>query len=384
MRVTAEVDRLRRAGVAVLDFGPGEPDFATPDPVKAAAHQAIDANFTRYTPNPGTVELRQAIAARYRADYGVEYSEREVLASAGGKQALFNTALALFGPGDEVILHAPVWPSLVEQVCLAEATPVVVRAQAEDGFAVRAEALLAAVTPQTRGIVINSPCNPTGAVMAEDEFAAVARAARAQGFWLVLDLCYEQLIYGARPHNLPGIANRECRDQTVLCGSASKAYAMTGWRCGWALGPARVIAAAAAIQSHATSNVNSVTQKAVTAALEGPQASVVAMREEYERRRDALCAWLDQPGLLGVHVPEGAFYVFVDVRAVLGPELPSSAALAERLLQDDQVAVTPGEAFDAPGFIRLSYATSMDVLREGSRRLVAFAQRHAGAPAGAR
>src|SRR5436190_9403968 len=286
MKVTATVDRTRREGYEFNDLGAGEPDFGTPQSINAAARSAIDQDFTKYTPVPGTIELRRALCERYRLDYGVEYKESEVIFSAGGKQALFNTALALFGPGDEVITHAPYWPTLTEQVKLAEATPVLVNTSADDGFAIHAKTLLAAVTPRTRAIIINSPCNPTGALISEGELAIVAQEAARRSFWVILDLCYEKLIYDPTPHNLPAVLHKHCRDLAVICGSASKAYAMTGWRCGWTLAPAPVVAAQNAIQSHATSNVNSFTQKAVVAALTGSQAPVKVMLDEYRRRRD--------------------------------------------------------------------------------------------------
>jgi len=377
MAVTATVDRLRRAGTEIIDFGAGEPDFATPDTVKAAGRAAIDANFTKYTPAPGIVELKRAICDRYRADYGVTYQESEVIITAGGKQALYNAALALFGPGDEVITHAPYWPSLTEQIKLADATPVLVRTHAEDGFAVHADAIVGAFTPRTRGVIINSPCNPTGALIAESDLAAIAEAAASRGIWMVVDLCYERLIYDDVPHNIPRILADRCRDLTVLCGSASKAYAMTGWRCGWALGPAPLIAACGAIQSHATSNVSSVTQKAALEALTGSQAPVKAMLDEYRTRRDSLHSWLSADPRLKCRKPGGAFYLFIDVGDVLSVDgLRTSADFAQALLDEQRVAVTPGEAFDAPGFIRISYATSMELLREGTTRLLEFVRAH--------
>src|SRR5580765_8399749 len=194
MAVGAAVDKLRRSGVEVIDFGAGEPDFGTPDAIKVAAHKALDAEFTKYTPVPGIGELRKAVCDRYKTDYGVEYTESQVILTAGGKQALYNTALALFGPGDEVITHQPYWPTIVEQVKLADATPVAIDTRPEDGFAIHADKILAAVTPRTRGIIINSPCNPTGALISESEFTAIAEAAGKQGIWLVVDLCYEKLI----------------------------------------------------------------------------------------------------------------------------------------------------------------------------------------------
>jgi aspartate aminotransferase len=373
MKVTATVDRLRREGVEVIDFGAGEPDFGALPAAKNAAHAAIDADFSKYTPVPGIAELRRALCDRYRLDYGVEYKESEVIFSAGGKQALFNTALALFDPGDEVITHAPYWPTLSEQVKLAEATPVLVRTSPADGFAIRAETILAAVTPKTRGIILNSPCNPTGALISEDELAIVAQEAARREIWVVIDLCYEKLIYDPVAHNLPAVLDKHCRHLSVICGSASKSYAMTGWRCGWTIGPAAVIAAESAIQSHATSNVNSLAQKAVIAALTGSQEPVTVMLDEYRKRRDSLHQWLTADGRIACVKPAGAFYLFPDLRQVLQKTgFATTNEFAEALLDEARVAVTPGEAFDAQGFVRMSYATSMENLREGSARLLEF------------
>jgi aspartate aminotransferase len=373
MKVTATVDRMRREGIEVIDFGAGEPDFAKPEPVKAAAHTALDQNFTRYTPAAGIVELKRAIADRYKQDYGVEYQDNEVIVTAGGKQALYNTSLVLFGPGDEVITHAPYWPTLTEQIKLAEATPVLARTYAEDGFAIRASTILDAVTPRTKAIIINSPCNPTGALISEADLGAIADVAARQNIWVIVDLCYERLIYDPVPHNLPAVLAKKCRDLTVLCGSSSKAYAMTGWRCGWQLGPVSVISASSALQSHSTSNVTSISQKAAVAALTGSQAPVKAMLDEYRHRRDALHGWLTADPRLRCLKPGGAFYMFVDVSGVLSLDgFRTSSDFVDALLEQSRVAVTPGEAFDAPGFIRISYATSMENLREGSQRLLEF------------
>ncbi len=380
MKVTSAVDRLRREGVDVIDFGTGEPDFGTPDAIKAAAHAAIDGNFSKYTPVGGTLDLKRAICDRYRADYGVEYTEAEVIASAGGKQALFNTALALFNAGDEVITHAPCWPTLTEQVRLADATPVSVRTSAADGFAITSAPILDAITPRTRGIIINSPCNPTGALVSEEQLAVIAKAAAIRGIWLILDLCYEKLIYDQTPHNLPAVLNRYARDLSIICGSASKAYAMTGWRCGWSIGPPAVIAAQHALQSHSTSNVSSITQKAVIAALSGSQEPVASMLDEYRKRRDRLFEWLSADPRVRCTKPAGAFYMFPDLReAIAAGGFKTSGEFAEALLEESRVAVTPGEAFEAPGFVRMSYATSMDNLREGSRRILQFVASRANA-----
>jgi aspartate aminotransferase len=381
MKVTATVDRLRREGVPVIDFGTGEPDFATPAAINAAAHTAIDQHFSKYTPVGGIAELKRAICDRYRADYGVEYTENQVIASAGGKQALFNTALTLFNDGDDVITHAPYWPTLTEQVKLAEAAPVLVRTSASEGFAIRAAPILRAITSRTRGIIINSPCNPTGALISEDELTILAKEAAARSIWLILDLCYEKLIYDPAPHNLPAVLDRHCRDFSIVCGSASKAYAMTGWRCGWSIGPPDAIAAQHALQSHATSNVSSITQKAVVAALTGSQGPVRAMLDEYRVRRDHIHEWLTADPRITCVKPAGAFYVFPDLRRVLAATgFTSTNAFAQALLEESRVAVTPGEAFDAPGFVRISYATSLALLREGSRRLLEFVETHARHP----
>lgn len=373
MKVAAEAMRLKAQGVDVVDLGAGEPDFPTPPHVSQAAHRAIDANFTKYTTNSGTDELKGAICDRYRLDYGVQYTPAETIVTAGGKQGLFNSVMCLFGAGDEVITHLPGWPTLVEQIKLAEATPVIVRTHAENGFRVQADAVLAAFTPRTRGIIINSPGNPTGALIDEQALAAIADAAASRGIWILLDLCYEKLIYDPTPHNLPRVLTERLRDRAVLCGSSSKAYAMTGWRCGWALAPAALISACNALQSHSTSNVCSITQKAAVAALTGPQDCVTHMLDEYRRRRDQTCEWLAAEPRIRLQKPAGAFYLFPDVSEFLSPDgIRTTAELAQALLDETRVAVTPGEAFDAPGFIRISYATSMDTLQRGAERIVSF------------
>ena len=281
--------------------------------------------------------------------------------------------MCLFGAGDEVITHMPGWPTLVEQIKLADATPVIVHTHAEDGFTVRAEPILAAITPRTRGIIINSPGNPTGALISEQDMAAIADEAARRGIWVLLDLCYDKLIYDATPHNLPRVLFEQLRDRAVLCGSASKAYAMTGWRCGWAVGPAAVVAACNALQSHSTSNVCSITQKAVTAALNGPQECVTEMLDEYRKRSDQLCEWLSAESRIRLVKPAGAFYLFPDVSEFLSPDgIRTTGELAQALLDEVRVALTPGEAFDAPGFLRISYATSIEELKRGTERLLTF------------
>ena len=374
MKVAAEAIKLKAQGIDVIDFGAGEPDFPTPRHIGDAAKAAIDANFTKYTTNSGTEELKNAVVARYREDYGVEFSTSEVIITAGGKQALFHAAMALFGPGDEVVTHTPGWPTLVEQIKLAGATPVLVRAQPGDGFALTAELLLSGVTPRTRAIVINSPGNPTGALLSEAEARELAREAARRGLWIVIDLCYEKLIYDGVSHNLPKIFADAMRDRVVLAGSSSKAYAMTGWRCGWMVGPKAVVQAANALQSHSTSNVSSITQKAAIAALTASQDCVTEMLHVYHRRRDQVLAWLAEEPRLRCAVPQGAFYVFPDISEFLSPDgHRTSLDFADALLREEHVVTTAGEAFDAPGFLRLSYATSLERLREGITRLIRFA-----------
>ena len=374
MKVAAEAEKLRRAGHNVVDFSVGEPDFPTPDHIKAAAKDALDKNFTRYTAVAGIPELREAICARYKADYGVSITPAEVLATFGGKQALYNAALALMNRGDEVITHAPYWPTIPEQVKLVEATPVIVQTNWQDSFAVHAEKIIAAITPKTKAIILNSPSNPTGALIDESAVAAIADAAAKRGIWIIVDLCYEHLIYEDVPHNLPKVLFDRHRERTVLACSASKAYAMTGWRTGWTIAPASVTKVFNTIQGQTTSNITSIAQHALVAALSGSQAPVAAMRDEFRRRRDSIHSWLTvNPGIQCAK-PKGAFYLFPNISGVLTDAVPSSLAFAEQLLEKEHVVVTPGEAFEAPGYLRISYATSMERLREGADRMLRFAE----------
>jgi aspartate aminotransferase len=384
LKVAAEAERLRRAGFNVVDFSAGEPDFPTPEHVKDAAHSAITANFTRYTVAPGIPELREAVCARYKLDYGVEITPAEVLMTAGGKQALINTALALFDAGDEVITHAPYWPTIPEQVKLMNAVPVIVQTSADDGFTVHADAILAAITPKTKAIILNSPGNPTGGLIDEAALATIADEAARRGIWIVVDLCYERLIYDPVPHNLPKVLFDRHRDKTVLCGSTSKAYAMTGWRCGWTIAPKALTAAFNVIQGQSTSNITSITQKAALAALTGPQDAVTDMLNEYRRRRDAIHGWLTaHPGITCVK-PKGAFYLFPNISGLLSPDgIKTSNDFAQALIEKEYVVVTQGEAFDAPGYLRISYATSMEQLKEGAERFLRFAESIAPKGAGA-
>ena len=376
MKVAGEAEKLKREGVDVVDFGAGEPDFPTPEPVKTAAKVAIDQNFTKYTPPAGTSDLKQAICARYKTDYGVSFSEAETIATAGGKQALFNIAMVLFNPGDEVITHAPYWPTIPEQIKLMEATPVIVHTKPEDGFAIHPEAILAAITPKTKAIIINSPANPTGAVISEQDMAAIADVAGKRGIWVIVDLCYEKLIYDSVPHNLVKVLTDRMRDRTLIAGSASKTYSMTGWRCGWILGPKEIVAAANTLQGHSTSNVASISQKAAQQALTGSQEPVTAMLNEYRIRRDKLLEMFAVDPRFECVKPAGAFYLFPRVTKVLeSTGIASTGEFSQMLLDEARVALTAGEGFDAPGFVRISYATSLDRLREGTTRILEFVKK---------
>jgi aspartate aminotransferase len=373
MKVAAEAERLRRAGHDVVDFSVGEPDFPTPEHVKAAGKKAIDDNFTRYTAVAGVPELRDAICARYLADYGITVSPAEVLLTFGGKQALFNSALALIDPGDEVITHAPYWPTIPEQIKVVGGVPVIVQTGWEDAFALDPNKVIAAITPRTKAIVLNSPANPTGALIAESAVAAIADAAAQRGIWIIVDLCYEHLIYEPVPHNLPKVLFDRHRDRTVLACSASKAWAMTGWRCGWTIAPKDLTKVFNTIQGQTTSNIASIAQKALIAAVSGPQDAVASMRSEFRQRRDSIHAWLTaNPGIQCVK-PSGAFYLFPNISGLLTDRVRTSTDFAQALLEQEHVVVTQGEAFDAPGYLRISYATSMERLREGATRMLRFA-----------
>ena len=344
LKVAAEADRLRRQGLDVVDLGAGEPDFATPEHICQAARAAIDAHFTKYTPSAGGMELREAVCTRYRDDYGVAFRPEEVIITAGAKQALYNAALGLFEEGDEVITHAPYWPTIPEQIKLAGATPVIVPTHPEDGFTIHAGPILERITARTKGIVINSPCNPTGALISDEAVTAIADAAVARGLWIVADVTYEKLLYDGAAHNVVRILVDRAKDRTVICGATSKAYAMTGWRCGWAIAPAKAIATFNALQGHATSNVASISQKAAFAALTGPQESVAHMLHEYQGRRDLVWEWLTEDRRFTCLKPRGAFYLLPHAVDALEPAgLRTTAEFAEKLLEESLVAVTAGE-----------------------------------------
>jgi len=383
MRVAALARTLRGEGRDVVDFSVGEPDFPTPAPAAAAGKRSVDEGRTGYTANEGVVELRREIVAMLRERKGIDYATEEVLVSPGAKASLFLATLALLDEGDEAIVPAPYWVSYPEQVRMARAVPVVVPTREADGFRMRPADLERAITPRSRMLILNYPSNPTGAIYAADELAALAEIAVRRDLWILADEIYERLAYDGR--STPSIAavGDAVRARTVVVNGFSKAYAMTGWRLGYAAGPREVIRAMANVQSHDTSNATAMAQWAGVAALRDCENEVQAMVEAFERRRDLVVAGLrDIPGLR-CPVPDGAFYAFPSVEAFVGRSLggrtiASSEDLAVHLLESEAVAVVPGEAFGAPGYVRISFAASEERIREGLMRM-----RRALAPADA-
>jgi len=362
--------RLRRQGVDIISFAAGEPDFDTPKAIKRAAERAIEEGFTKYTAPAGIIELRQAVAAHLESQHGARYAPEEVVITAGGKPALYYALRAICEPGDEVLVPIPAWVSYIEQVKLAGATAVPVPTAAAEDFQPLPSRIAPLITPRTRAIVINSPHNPTGAVYTRETLAGLVELSQKHEFILVSDEIYEAMVYdGARHHCVPA-AWPDARERVVLLNSMSKTYAMTGWRIGYAAAPAPVAAAITDIQGHLAGNPNSIAQRAALAALE-EHVDPEEMVAEYDRRRQYIVSRLNTLPGVRCATPRGAFYAFPDVRGLLGrPGGPAtSSALCEYLLERAHVAVVPGEAFEAPGFVRLTYATSRPRIEEGLDRI---------------
>ena len=374
MRISNRAKELRASGRPVISFGAGEPDFATPDHIVAAALEAVrDPRNHKYSANAGLPELREAIAARMTADDGLEVSASQVLVTNGGKQAVYQTMAALLNPGDEVIVPAPYWVTYPEAVKLAGGVPVEIPTSVIAGFKVTVDQLEAAWTPRTKALMFVSPSNPTGAVYDPAETRAIGEWAAARGVWVLSDDIYQYLVYGDTPFtSLPG-ATPELEDRWVIIHGVSKTYAMTGWRVGWMVGPPDVVKAAANLQSHATSNVSNVSQRAALAALTGPSEPVEAMRQAFDVRRRTMHSMLESmPGVTCAE-PGGAFYCFPSFEELIAAgRFESSIELCERALDQAEVALVPGEAFGAPGHARLSYALGDDDLVTGLERLREF------------
>jgi aspartate aminotransferase len=371
LAVMMEAKALRERGVDVIDFGPGEPDFDTPENIKRAAVKALHDNLTHYTDTGGVLDLRRAIASRYRERHGTSWGPDEVLTGCGGKNVLFLLALSLFEEGDRVALYAPYWVSFPEQVKLAGATPIVLEARESDGFVPRAGDLEA--HQDLKAIIVNSPCNPSGAVIPPDEVERLAAFAARTGAWVISDETYDTFHYG--PGAFASFATQQprLRERLVVVNSLSKTYAMTGWRVGYALGPRPLIDALRKVQSHDATHTSSISQAAGIEALTGPQDSIDGMREEYRRRRDELVRSLNRIRGIVCALPPGSFYVFPNVRgAMTALGSATSVEFARRLMTEIGVATVPGEAFGAPGHVRLSYALGQDRIHAGVERLRAL------------
>ena len=371
MKVAADAEKLRSEGVDVVDFGAGEPDFPTPDNIKQAAIRALDQNFTKYTAAGGTAELKQAICERHKADFGTDYKPSECIVSVGGKHVIFNLTQAIVNAGDEVIIPVPFWVTYKDVVNYAGGKCVFVNTNEEDGFTIKAAMIEAALSPKTRIILINSPSNPSGAVLDREEFEKILHLCVKRGIYLLTDECYCHFLYEGSPFSIASVPG--AKDTALVAGTMSKTYAMTGWRVGFGLAPTALIGAMTKLQSHSTSNPTSIAQKAAVEAMRGPQDSVQKMLAEYRKRRDFVIARLRAiPGVRCAE-PKGAFYAYPNIGVALGKNgIASTMQFAERLLAEAHVAVVPGEAFGTDRHVRISYATSMHELERGLERLHKF------------
>ncbi len=379
--VISAAEQLKAKGVDIADFGPGEPDFPTPDHIKKAAIRAIEENRTKYTPTGGIMPLREAIAAWHNRELGSNYNAKECVVNVGGKHSIFNTICVLIQNGDEVILPAPYWVSFPDIIKYAGGTPVIVQTRQEDGFSAKAATIEKAITPKTKMVIINSPSNPTGGVVDREEYERILAVCKKRNIWLLGDECYSHFVY--EPHKPCSIASaKDSKDRVIIVGSVSKTFAMTGWRIGYTLGPEALIQAIIKIQSQSTSNPTSIAQYAALEAMRGGMETVPPMLAEYTKRRNRMVQGLREIPGVKCEWPGGAFYAFPNVSAHLQGAHPlanSCTELAKELLEKAHVALVPGEAFGAPGFLRLSYATSIDRIEEGLRRLERFFTRAAEA-----
>ncbi len=374
LRFTTLAKQLQAQGKKVVNLAAGEPDFDTPEPIKAAAIRAIQEGFTKYTPTTGIPELKAAIVAALARDRGLTYRPEQVAVTCGAKQAVYNVLQVLVQPGDEVLIPSPYWVSYPEMVRLAGAAPVEVRTDPQDGFRLTAAAVEKACTPRARCLILNSPSNPTGAVLEEGRLKEIAQVARRRNLWILSDEIYAQLVYpsagSGQAVKAPSVAvvSPEVLERTIVVDGVSKAYAMTGWRIGYLAGPREVVEAAGRLQDHSTSNPTSVSQRAALAALTGDPAPLRAMVEEFRKRRDLLVERLQRIPKISFVKPEGAFYCFVDISATrLG-----STAFTEKLLQEALVAVIPGDGFGWDSHVRLSFTLGRDPLAEGLERFQRF------------
>lgn len=376
LAIDAQAKAMKAKGIQVINFSAGEPDFDTPEHIKQAAIDALKAGFTRYTPVAGIPELRQAVCDNLK-NRGLSYEPADIVVSCGAKHSLYNAMQVLLNDGDEVIISAPYWVSYYEQIKLAGGVPVVVNTDATTDFKLTPAALKAALTPRTKLLILNSPCNPTGVVYSRNELEALAEVVLAHGLMVISDEIYAALLYDGLTHTSIAALGPEIKERTIVIDGVSKTYAMTGWRIGYAAAPRPIAKAMTDLQSHSTSNPTSIAQKAAVAALTGSQEPVEAMRYEFEKRRNRILAGLRELPEVECNQPGGAFYVFPYIgklfgRRFRGQVLASSTDVATVLLNEYQLAVVPGIAFGADPFLRLSYATSMTQIEAGLERLKAF------------
>ena len=379
--ISTKARALKAAGRDVISLSAGEPDFDTPENVKQAAIRAIQAGDTKYTDVAGTLPLRRAVAEKFRRDSGLDYKPEEIIVSTGGKQVIFNAMVATLDEGDEVIIPSPCWVSYPDIVALADGTPVIIPCGQNEGFKLRAEELEAAITPRTKWFMLNNPCNPTGAAYSAEELRPLCDVLlRHPDVWVFTDDIYEKLTYdGFKPATVVEVEPR-LRDRTVTMNGCSKAYAMTGWRIGFAGAPLPLIKAMDKLQSQSTSNTSSISQAAAVEALNGPQDSIAAMADVYKERRDLVVEMLNQAPGITCNTPEGAFYVFPAVHGCIGKtsragaEIRDDEAFVTALLDEEGVAAVHGAAFMYPGHFRISYATSTELLREACARIQRFCE----------
>ena len=378
LAIDSKFKQMKQQGIPVVGFGAGEPDFDTPDNIKRAGIQAIEENFTRYTPASGTLELKRAICMKVKRDTGLEYGTENIIVSNGGKHALTNIFMAILNPGDEVIIPAPFWVSYPEMVKMADGCPVFIETNEENDFKFTMDQLENAFSSKTRALVLNTPSNPTGMVYTREELAAIAEFAVNHNMYIIFDEIYEKLVYDGEHVNIATL-NDNVRDLTIIVSGMAKTYAMTGWRIGYTVAHSTIIKAMSNIQSHATSNPNSIAQRAAVEALDGDQSIINTMKAEYIKRRDYMVKRIN--GIEGISClkPQGAFYIFMNVKNVLGKEhygkmIRTASELCDDILERALVAMVPSEGFGVDGYVRLSYATSMEVITTGLDRIEAYLQ----------
>ena len=373
LAIDSKFKEMKKEGIPVVGFGAGEPDFNTPENIKNAGIEAIKNNITKYTPASGTLELKAAVCQKLKRDTGLEYSTSNIVISNGGKHSLTNTFTCICDPGDEVILPAPYWVSYPEMIKLADAVPVIIEGAEENNFKFTAEQLESAITPKTRALVLNTPSNPTGMVYTKDELEKIAEIAVKNNIYIIFDEIYEKLVYEGEHTNIATLGD-EIRDLTIIVNGLAKTYAMTGWRIGYVAANEKLAKAMGNIQSHATSNPNSIAQAAAVEALNGDQSIIETMKKTYIERRDYMVDKINSIDGLSCKTPHGAFYVFMNVKDVLNKEhygkmINTANELCQDILDRALVALVPSEGFGVDGYVRLSYATSMDTIKTGLDRI---------------